>query len=111
MRGLIGYTHDQPIKQGGMIMGMRPIHRIPQLDNEGKTLASIVQGELGGMPPMAHPAISAELLAALHYSGPGNPEKQEEFLECFLDWAMQIRSELGIDWGMALKAASILYYG
>lgn len=89
----------------GKRMGMKPIHRIPQLDSEG-TLAQTVSGELKTMPPRPDFSITSELIAGIHYNG-----DNEEHLECWLDWAMQIRSELGIDWGTALKIASILYYG
>lgn len=91
-----------------------PIHRIP-LEADSSPLHQIVQAELNGRQTTT----AAELLAALHYSRVrldggvlGNSAlTQEQALTCLLDWAMQIRSELGIDWASSLNAASVLYFG
>jgi hypothetical protein len=38
-------------------------------------------------------------------------DKDEDRLSVLLDWAMQIRNEMGISWGESIRAASILFYG
>jgi len=79
---------------------MRPINRIP-LEADAPPLHAIVKGELGTDTPSA----LNELVALIHYS------KDDDSINTTLDWAMQIRDELGIDWASAIRVAGIMYYG
>ena len=82
---------------------MRPISRIP-LEIDSPPLHAIVRGELnslGGKPDASNSL--AELVS--HCEG------DNEHLQNCMDWAMQIRAELGIDWGSSIEAAMILYFG
>jgi hypothetical protein len=38
-------------------------------------------------------------------------DETETHLSIMLDWAMQIRNDLGIEWGECIRISSILYYG
>ena len=77
---------------------MRPINRIPL---NGNSLSAIVEMESGNGEPDADEAMR-ELTS--HSQNP-------DHLECTMDWAMQIRSELGLDWGTAIDIAMTLYFG
>lgn len=82
-------------------MTMQPINRIP-LEAESPTLHAIVQGELRNRAVIS---LSEQLESLFTH------DDSEKGLECTLDWAMQIRSELGIDWSSAIDAAMTLFYG
>jgi hypothetical protein len=83
---------------------MRPIARIP-LEIDSPPLHTIVHGELKSLGAgESNPSNSmGELLS--HCDG------NDEHLQLCMDWAMQIRSEMGIDWGSAIEAAMVLYFG
>ena len=82
-------------------MTMIPIHRIP-LEADSPTLHAIVRGELDNRDIPKLQSILAE--AAGHSAN-------SDHTECMMDWAMQIRWELGISWAECIDAAMILYYG
>lgn len=82
---------------------MHPIARIP-LEIESPPLHSIVHGELNSLGGKPDPASSLEELIS---AANGDPDPIQDCL----DWAMQIRSEMGIDWGSSIEAAMILYFG
>lgn len=82
-------------------MAMTPIHKIPT-DNSTLTLAGIVNEELGMHGGWDIPEAFLNSLAH---------DRKEDSLSCMMDWAMQIRQEMGISWGECIRAASILYYG
>jgi hypothetical protein len=84
-------------------MTMTPINRIPQGDSD-LTLAKLVSHELSNLGRGDSPI--GDMLAQL-IDHDGN----QDSLSCCMDWAMQIRAELGIDWGSAIDAAMILFYG
>lgn len=81
---------------------MRPIPRIP---TNGTPIAVTVHSELESLGIGNSNASNslAELLS--HCDG------DNDHLQNCMDWAMQIRAELGIDWGSAIEAAMILYFG
>lgn len=68
------------------------------------TLAQLVNSELTNLGYHGIPA-GDSLAQLIDHDG------NQETLGCCLDWAMQIRAELGIDWGEAIQAAMILFYG
>jgi hypothetical protein len=78
---------------------MTPIHRIP-MEGDSPSLAKMVEDETPG----TYTAISQLTELIVH-------SQSDDHLTCALDWAMQIRSELGIDWGTAIRAAAVLYFG
>lgn len=82
-------------------MSMTPIHKIP-LEADSPSLVSMVKGELD-----MHGSwnISQAFLNSLAH------DQKEDSLSVMMDWAMQIRNEMGISWGECINAASILYYG
>ena len=82
---------------------MRPINRIP-MEIDSPPLHTIVHGELKNTFRAA--SLSAELQFQIDHT-----DEDSEHFECMMDWAMQIRSELGIDWQSAIRAASILFFG
>jgi hypothetical protein len=84
-------------------MTMTPIHRIPQGDS-GQTLGKTVSDEIqslgyGGIP------VGDSLAQLIDQDG------NQETLGICMDWAMQIRAELGISWGESIQAAMVLLYG
>lgn len=83
-----------------MIM-MKPIHKIPMMDSEF-TLAQIVNMEL---IDDGNGFFTQNVLTDLI------DHDETDGFDVMMDWAMQIRSELGIGWGESLRAASVLYYG
>lgn len=85
-------------------MPMRPINRIP-LEIDSPPLHTIVHGELNSLGSGNSDAANSigELLS--HSGG------DSESINACMDWAMQIRSEMGIDWGSAVEAAMVLYFG
>lgn len=80
---------------------MTPINRIPQLDSE-LPLNALIAGEMKNDNPEI-----GDMLRELADHARGN----QEHLSCTMDWAMQIRDELGIDWGNAIEVAMTLYFG
>lgn len=81
---------------------IKPIHRIP-LEIDSPPLHQIVQGELEGKDQRNAAQCMIELVA--HSKG------NEEHILVTLDWAMQIRESMGMDWGNAIDAAMTLYFG
>jgi hypothetical protein len=82
-------------------MSMTPIHKIP-LEADSPSLVSIVKGELDMHGAWNIPQAFLNSLAH---------DQNEDHLSIMMDWAMQIRQEMGISWGECINAASILYYG
>jgi hypothetical protein len=82
-------------------MTMTPIHKIP-LESDSPPLHAIVRDELGIDGKWT---IQDAFLNSLVH------DKDEDRLSVLLDWAMQIRNEMGISWGESIRAASILFYG
>lgn len=82
---------------------MRPISRIP-LEIDSPPLHTIVHGELQSLG-IGNSEVGNSMGELLSHC-----EDSESLNDC-MDWAMQIRSELGIDWGSAIEAAMILYFG
>lgn len=80
-------------------MTMTPIHRIPLGDD---TLALTVSRELDSLGEYS---FAFEMKETLRHSD------DESANTIMMDWAMQIRMELGISWGECIRAASILFYG
>lgn len=70
------------------------------MEGDSPSLAKMVEDETPG----SYTAI-AQLAELIEHS------QSDQHLTCALDWAMQIRSELGIDWGSSIRAASVLYFG
>jgi hypothetical protein len=82
-------------------MTMTPINRIP-LEADSPPLHAIVRGELDSR---GNRQTAGELQSAIDHC------VEETHISCMMDWAMQIRMELGISWGECIDAAMILYYG
>jgi hypothetical protein len=84
-------------------MTQTPIHRIP-LEADSPALHAIVKGELNSLNLNDIP-VGDSLAQLIDHDG------NADSLNCCMDWAMQIRAELGIDWGAAIQAAMVLFYG
>jgi hypothetical protein len=80
---------------------MTPINRIPMEADSG-TLNAIVRGELDNRDINSLTDMITEF---------NHHDQSENGLSCTLDWAMQIRQELGYSWSECIDAAMILYYG
>lgn len=76
-----------------------PIHKIPA---DGNSLAFTVAAELDSRNSIS---LHEQLESVIAH------DNEEKHLSVMLDWAMQIRSELGISWSESIDAAMILYYG
>lgn len=83
-------------------MGMTPIARIP-FEADSPPLHTIVKGELDSLG--RYRGIAQALEDAITH------DQKEDSLSVMLDWAMQIRNEMGISWGESIDAAMILFYG
>ena len=82
-------------------MTMTPINRIPMEADSG-TLNAIVRGELDNRDINSLTDMITEF---------NTHDQSENGLSITLDWAMQIRQELGYSWSECIDAAMILYYG
>jgi hypothetical protein len=82
-------------------MTMTPIYRIP-LEADSPTLHTIVRSEIDQKGSIALTDIMRE--ACTH-------DSNDDSVSVMLDWAMQIRQELGYSWSECIDAAMILYYG
>ena len=82
---------------------MRPIIRIP-MEIDSPPLHQTVHGELNSLG--GKPDVGSSLSELIQHS-----DGDSDSINSVLDWAMQIRSEMGIDWGSAVEAAMILYFG
>ena len=82
-------------------MTMTPINRIP-LEADSPALHEIVMGELRNRSVIS---LEEQVEALITHSA------DDIHISCTLDWAMQIRAELGIDWSSAIDAAMVLYFG
>ena len=80
-------------------MTMKPIHKIPL---DGNTVSELVDTE---NDVFAKYRFAEEMRNSLNHAD------DEDGNTIMMDWAMQIRSELGISWGECIHAASILFYG
>ncbi len=78
-------------------MTMTPINRIPK---EEFSLEQIVSAEMGNRS-------LPEVFLELHTHSKGNAEH----ISCCMDWAMEIRDRMGIEWGNAIDVAMTLYFG
>ena len=79
---------------------MRPISRIPKTDSS-HSLAELFQIE------QIQNRDAADAMTELVSHSKGNPYH----INCCLDWAMEIRDSLGIDWGTAIEFAMRMYFG
>lgn len=81
---------------------MTPINRIPIINSDkGVTLVDTVRSEMPTPPLM----LSDQLDELTTH------DDSEAGLTVTLDWAMQLRTEFGIDWSTAISVAMTLYYG
>jgi serine/threonine protein phosphatase PrpC len=80
-------------------MTMTPIHRIPV---DGNSVAALVSAEI-------HDNVIADFATQMRDTLTHNDSNDANTV--MMDWAMQIRSELGIDWATCIYVASVLYYG
>lgn len=79
----------------------RPISRIPV--ESDTSLETMIDAELHQNRPIPYIGdFLSELLET---------ESDDAHLSFFLDWAMQLRSEEGLDWNEALEIAATFYFG
>ena len=97
---IILINHIDTLNRGNRMM--KAIARIP-MEMDSPPLHRMVRGELDAIPRERNTA--DELQNAISHS------RDEEHISCMMDWAMQIRQELGYSWGDCIDAAMILYYG
>ena len=81
---------------------MTPIHKIP-FEVDTPPLHALVHGEIDGRATRSVAELMTELV---EHSG-----SNSEHIGITLDWAMQIRTEMGISWAECIDAAMILYFG
>lgn len=83
-------------------MTMTPIHRIPRTSDA--SIEMIVEAESRMLKPGMR--ISDAFIDAIDT----RPEA-DSHNAIMMDWAAQLRMELGIDWASCLRIAAIMYFG